>query len=376
VFQNVLVWTVQNVLFPLAVPVFLLMGVPVAVWLERRGAAFIQDRVGPNRVTLFGFRNAGLLQPIADALKLLVKEDFIPARADKFLYFLAPACAMIPALLTFAVIPFGDTLQLGGHSIRLQVADLNVGLLFIFAVASLGVYGIVLGGWASDNKYTLMGGLRSSAQMISYEISMGLSIIGILILFESIRLNEIVRMQGELLFGFLPCWGIVVQPLGFLLFFVAALAETNRIPFDLPEAEAEIVAGYHLEYSSFKFSMFFMAEYVNMLVASGLMVSLFLGGWQFPGLSTETLISLLSLSWLGVSLAWLGPVLTACFQVGVFVAKIWFMMWLFVWLRWTLPRFRYDQLMALGWRVLLPLALLNLMITAVVFVIMVQWGVH
>jgi len=277
-----LVWTVQNLLFPLVVPVVLLTGVILAVWIERRGAAFIQDRVGPNRVHIFGLRNAGLLQPIADALKLLVKEEFMPEKADRFLFFLAPALSMIPALLTFMVIPFGDVLVLGKYEIPLQVADLNVGVLFIFAIASLGVFGIVFGGWSPDNKYSILGGLRSSAQMVSYEVSMGLSVIGILIVFESVQLNDIVQMQGDLLFGFLPRWGIVVQPLGFLLFFVAALAETNRIPFDLPEAEAEIVAGYHLEYSSFKFSMFFMAEYVNMMVASGFIVSLFLGGWQIP----------------------------------------------------------------------------------------------
>jgi len=348
------VWLLRNVLFPLAVPVVLLTGVPVAVWLERRGAAFMQDRVGPNRITIFGLRNAGLLQPIADALKLLIKEDFIPARADRFLFFLAPACSMIPALLTFMVIPFGDTLAIGKYEIPLQVADLNAGILFIFAVASLGVYGVVLGGWSPNNKYSLLGGLRSSAQMISYEISMGLSIIGVLILFESVRLNDIVRGQGHLLFGFLPQWGIVVQPLGFLLFFVAALAETNRIPFDLPEAEAEIVAGYHLEYSSFKFSMFFMAEYVNMLVVCGVITCLFLGGWQIPWLPTEDLSALV------------GPLATAVLQVGVFVFKLWFLMWLFVWIRWTLPRFRYDQLMGLGWRVMFPLALVNLCVTATV----------
>ncbi len=349
-----LVWTVQNLLFPLVVPVVLLTGVILAVWIERRGAGFIQDRVGPNRVTLFGFRNAGLMQPIADALKLLVKEEFIPEKADRFLFFLAPTLSMIPALLTFMVIPFGDVLVLGKYKIPLQVADLNVGLLFIFAIASLGVYGIVLGGWSADNKYSILGGLRSSAQMISYEISMGLAIIGILIVFESVRLNDIVRMQGDLLFGFLPRWGIVVQPIGFLLFFVAALAETNRIPFDLPEAEAEIVAGYHLEYSSFKFSMFFMAEYVNMMVASGFIVSLFLGGWQIPWLPTEVLVGQV------------GPLLTAVLQVAAFAAKLWFIMWVFVWIRWTLPRFRYDQLMGLGWRVMLPLALANIFVTSVV----------
>ena len=349
-----LVWTVQNLLFPVVVPVLLLTGVILAVWIERRGAAFIQDRVGPNRVHLFGFRNAGLMQPIADALKLLIKEDFMPERADRFLFYLAPAVSMMIAILTYMVIPFGDVLVIGKYEIPLQVANLNVGLLFIFAVASLGVYGIVLGGWSPDNKYTLLGGLRSSAQMISYEIAMGLSIVGILIVFESVRLNEIVRMQGELLFGFLPCWGIVVQPLGFLLFFIASLAETNRIPFDLPEAEAEIVAGYHLEYSSFKFSMFFMAEYVNMMVASGFLVSLFLGGWQIPWLPTEVLVDRV------------GPIVTAILQVATFVAKLWFIMWVFVWLRWTLPRFRYDQLMGLGWRVMLPLALANLAITSIV----------
>jgi NADH-quinone oxidoreductase subunit H len=352
--MDYVVWTMSNVLFPLVIPVILLTGVPIATWVERRGAAFIQDRVGPNRIPIFGLRNAGLLQPIADALKLLVKEDFLPARADRFLYFLAPAISMLPPLLTFAVIPFGDILVLGRYRIPLQVADLNVGILFIFAIASLGVYGIVLGGWSPNNKYSLLGGLRSSAQMISYEISMGLSIIGILIVFESVRLNDLVRMQGELLFGFLPRWGIVVQPLGFLLFFVAALAETNRIPFDLPEAEAEIVAGYHLEYSSFKFSMFFMAEYVNMLISSGVIVSLFLGGWQIPWLTTAALVSSV------------GPLITAVLQVTVFVIKLWFLMWVFIWLRWTLPRFRYDQLMRLGWRVMLPLALLNICITSVV----------
>jgi len=357
------VWVLQNLLFPLVVPVVLLTGVVLAVWIERRGAAFIQDRVGPNRVTLFGLRNAGLLQPVADALKLLVKEDFIPAQANKLLYFLAPALSVIPALLTFAVIPFADTLEVGKYTIPMQVADLNVGLLFIFAIASLGVYGIVLGGWAPNNKYAMLGGLRSAAQMVSYEISMGLAVVGILILFQSVRLNEIVRLQGEFLFGVIPAWGIVVQPLGFVIFFVAALAETNRTPFDLPEAEAEIVAGYHLEYSSFKFSMFFMAEYVNMMVAAGFITSLFLGGWQIPlpWLTTENLSR-----GLAFGTTWLGPVLTACVQVLVFAAKLWAIMWLFVWLRWTLPRFRYDQLMGLGWRVLLPLALLNIVITAVV----------
>ncbi len=349
-----LVWTVQNLLFPMVVPVVLLTGIILAVWIERRGAGFIQDRVGPNRVTLFGFRNAGLMQPIADALKLLVKEDFVPEKADRFLFYLAPALSMIPALLTFMVIPFGDVLVLGKYEIPLQVADLNVGVLFIFAIASLGVYGVVLGGWSPDNKYSILGGLRSSAQMISYEISMGLSIIGILIVFESIRLNEIVQLQGDLLFGFLPRWGIVVQPLGFLLFFIAALAETNRIPFDLPEAEAEIVAGYHLEYSSFKFSMFFMAEYVNMMVAAGFIVSLFLGGWQVPWMPTATLVCNF------------GPLGAAAIQIVTFAAKLWFIMWVFVWIRWTLPRFRYDQLMNLGWRVMLPLALVNIFVTSIV----------
>jgi len=352
-YTDYLVWTIQNIIFPLAVPVVLLTGVIVAVWLERRGAAFIQDRVGPNRIPIFGLRNAGLLQPIADAVKLLIKEDFIPAKADRFLFFLAPALAMIPALLTFAVIPFGDVLELGKYQIPLQVANLNVGLLFIFAIASLGVLGVVMGGWAPDTKYALLGGLRSSAQMISYEVAMGLSVIGILIVFESVRLNDIVVSQGELLFGFLPRWGIVVQPLGFLLFFISSLAETNRIPFDMPEAEAEIVAGYHLEYSSFKFSMFFMAEYVNMMVASGFIVSLFLGGWQIPWLNTETLVALV------------GPIPTAILQIITFVVKLWGVMWLFIWLRWTLPRFRYDQLMRLGWKVMLPLALLNLAVTSI-----------
>ncbi len=340
-----------SLLKALAVFFAVLNTVPVLVWAERRGSAFIQNRLGPNRVNIAGFTLLGLVQPLADVVKFLFKEDYIPSYANKRFYFLAPAMLLIPAAMTFAVIPFGDAVTIGGRVIQLQVADLNIGILYVFALASLSVYGIVLAGWASNNKYSLLGGIRSSAQMISYELSLGLSVVGILMIYGAVQLDRIVVGQGDLLFGFLPKWGIVTQPLAFVLFTVAVFAESNRLPFDLPEAESELVVGYHTEYSSMKFALFFMAEYMAMVTGAMLIVTLFFGGWQIPWMSSAELV------------AAVGSIPAALLQIGAFSVKLLFFLWLFIWVRWTLPRFRYDQLMRLGWKVFLPLALANLFVT-------------
>ena len=319
----------------LVVAVALLTAVPVMVWVERRGAAFIQDRLGPNRVGPMG-----LLQPIVDAVKLFFKEDVTPAQANKGLYYLAPMISLGVALVTFVVIPFSAPVDLtvfGAPFKGLLVASqLNVGVLYLLALSSMGVYGIVLAGWSSNNKYSLLGGLRSSAQMISYELAMTMAVLGVLMATGSLRLDRVVEFQSQHLWNFVP------QILGCAVFMVAAFAETNRLPFDLAEAETELIAGYHVEYSSMKFAAFFMSEYINMVVISALAVTLFFGGWSFPGMARFTGWTLLILS------------------AAAMAVKIAFLCWLFVWVRWSLPRFRYDQLMQLGWKGLLPLATLNL----------------
>ena len=302
-----------------------LLSVTYLTWLERKILSDIQIRLGPMRVGPHG-----LLQPIADGLKLLFKEEIVPRAADRTLYLLAPVLALVPAFISFAVIPFGDRIRLFGQSIDLVIADVNIGLLYVFGVASLGIYGIVLGGWASNNKYALLGGLRASAQMISYELSLSLSVVGVVMLSQSLSLVQIVDAQARV-------WFIVLQPIGFLIFLICAVAEINRAPFDLPEAETELVAGFHVEYSSMKFAMYFMAEYANMITVSAMATTLFLGGWRGP---------------------WLPPVVW-------FLIKLFLFIFLFIWLRGTLPRFRYDQLMRFGWKVLLPIALINIMVTAV-----------
>ena len=323
------------------VPLLAILGfVPLLLWVERRGAGLIQDRPGPNRVGPLG-----LLQSVADVIKFFFKEDIIPANADAGLYVLAPAVAVFSALTTFAVVPYGATLPWKGRDIPLIGADVSIGLLYVFAITSLSVYGIVLAGWSSNNKFSLMGGIRSSAQIISYELAMTTAGAGVILSAGSFRLTEIVGAQNGTWLGFIPRWNVIPQFLGFVVFYVAAFAETNRLPFDLPEAEAELVAGYHTEYSSMKFAMFFMAEYINMIVASALTVTLFFGGWTFPGFEPH-------------------GVLGAVLSIAIFSVKTLFFVWVFVWVRWTLPRFRYDQLMKLGWKVLLPLALINLFWTA------------
>jgi NADH-quinone oxidoreductase subunit H len=314
--------------------VALLTAVAYAVWLERKVVARIQSRWGPYRVGPHG-----LLQPVADALKIFFKEDIVPSDADRVVYWLAPFLAFTLALLSIAVIPFGTSITIGGHTIPFQIADLNVGLLFVLAVTSLGVYGVALAGWSSNSKYPLLGGLRSSAQMISYELSLGLGVVGVVMVAGSLSLREIVERQSGL-------WNVFVQPVGFLLYFTAAIAETNRVPFDLPEGESELVGGFHTEYSSFKFAMFFMAEYANIVTVSCLATLLFFGGWLGPVFGPPLLRALL-------------PVLWFCLKVFCFL-------FLYIWIRGTLPRFRYDQLMAFGWKFLLPVGLLNVLVTSLI----------
>ena len=321
----------------------LLTGVAYSVYAERKVSAFIQNRVGPNRVG-----PAGLLQPLVDVVKLLLKEDIVPEKANRLIHSLAPTLSIIVSLSTFAVIPFGDKITIGDRVIQLQIADVNIGILYFLAMTSLGVYGVTLSGWSSNNKYSLLGGLRSSAQMISYELSMGLAVIAIILINGSLELDTVVANQA----GWK--WNLILQPVGFLIFLVSAFAETNRTPFDLPEAEQELVGGYHTEYSSMKFALFFLAEYANVIVSSAMIVTLYLGGWQFPYLQNFGL----------------PPMLVSILQVLTFSAKVIFMVFFFIWVRWTVPRFRYDQLMNLGWKVMLPLGIANLVITAIVILLM------
>lgn len=306
------------------------------VYAERRISAFIQNRIGPNRVGPWG-----LLQAPADVLKLFIKEDIVPARADRFVHTLAPIVSITVALTTFAVVPFGNTITLWGTEIKLMIADVNIGVLYILAMTSMGVYGLTLSGWASNNKYSLLGALRSSAQMISYELSLGLSIVGVIMIAGTVELDRIVEMQSGL------AWNIFLTPIGFITFVVASFAETNRLPFDLPEAEPELVGGYHTEYSGMKFGTFFLAEYANMITSSAVIVTLFLGGWQIPY----------------IELAGLPAMWTSILQVLAFVVKVGAVLVFYMWVRWTIPRFRYDQLMNLGWKVMLPMALVNLVVT-------------
>jgi NADH-quinone oxidoreductase subunit H len=310
-------------------------------YAERKVAAFIQDRLGPNRAGPFG-----LLQPLADGMKLIFKEEIIPLASNKFLFILGPALAMITAMLTGAVIPWGNKVELFGRTIELQIADINIGILYVFGVVSMGVYGIMIGSWASNNKYSLMGGLRAASQIISYELPMGLSLIALLMLTGTLSMKEMVEQQIA------GSWNIIYQPLGFFIFLVCAFAECNRTPFDLPEAENELIGGYHAEYSSMKLGFYLFAEYINMFISSAVMASLYFGGYDIPFVNEA--------SW-GLSLN-----IMAIIGGAVLMAKIIFFLFLFMWVRWTIPRFRYDQLMNLGWKNLIPLALLNMLMTGAV----------
>ncbi len=385
---------------------FALLGSPIYVWLERRGAAIIQQRLGPNRRGPYG-----LLQLIADAIKLALKEDVVPAGANKWLHGVAPMITVAVALSTFAVIPFSLDVQLFGETYRLQVADLNFGIIYILAISSISVYSGTLAGWSSNNKYSLLGGLRAGAQMISYEIAMGLAVVSLLLIYNSVRISDMVAAQAGSIFH----WGLFQAPVAFLVFVTASFAETNRAPFDLVEADSELVAGYFTEYSSFKFTLFFMGEYMHMAIASVMLATLFLGGGNLPGATADTYpnafpwlmflaaVPMLLLAWdttrakrrmyskgnyifavllscgaatavllgalfLKFDVAATMPITAALagvlVQLAVLVVKFAFFLWLFIWVRWTVPRFRYDQLMNLGWKILVPLGLLNVAVTA------------
>ena len=401
--------------------------IAVLVWMERRGAAYFQDRSGPNRANILGYRAAGLIQNLSDAVKLITKEDVIPGHIKhKFYFVLAPVIVFFIALVSFAAIPFADTLLINGKAYIMQTIPTDLGILWFLAVAGFGVYGIILAGWSSHSKYGMLGGLRAAAQVISYEIPMGLAIISVLVVYGTVNLNEMAQFQGKLLFGFIPMWGVILQPLGAIIFIIAAFAETNRTPFDLAEGESELVAGFHVEYSSMKFGMFFMGEYVAMFTSSAIIITLYFGGYQIPWLSTETLVNhirpvilLLMLGlpvfaklfsmwisknnrshydrpddprirealgyikvlWILVAVLEILLVLFLVFSGGVgdrwlvvvlqiitFLVKTTLMCFVYVWVRWTLPRFRYDQLQKLGWQTLLPLSLLNIFVTSAIVI--------
>ncbi len=405
----------------------------VLIWFERKGSAFIQDRVGPNRVAILGIRLGGFVQNFADVTKLIMKEMFIPGEVSRFYFLVAPLIGFTFILSAFAVIPVADTFRVGGYNIPMQVADFNIGLLYVFAITSLNVYGLVLAGWASNNKYSLLGAVRATSQMISYELPLGLSIVGIFMVFGTMHLNGIVQGQGELLFGFLPKWGVVIQPLGFVIFLVSAFAESNRTPFDLPEGESEIVAGYHTEYSGMRFALFYMGEYIALTLSAALITTLFFGGWQVPFLDTADLIqhapivlkvllvggalgsligvilfagyakrlkgtwgdihdhegtvltvvagialvvftALLVRFWNAELPGWGANTVALITQIMTFLGKLLFFCWFFVWIRWTLPRFRYDQLMRLGWKTLIPLSFVNIFVTGLIILLLQRNG--
>jgi NADH-quinone oxidoreductase subunit H len=332
-------------------------------WVERKQSAIMQDRIGANRASIFGFRVMGLFHPLADALKLLAKEDFRPARADRFLFSLAPFVSVFFALVAFASIPFGDTLRVWGREIPLQAVTLNVGILYVFAMLSLGVYGVMMAGWSSANNYALLGGQRAAALMISSEIAIGASIMGVIMVYGSLNMQDIVRGQGQYVAaGWIPVWGLLTQPLAFIIFLTAGIAATKRAPFDTPESESEII-GYFVEYSGMKAGMFMMSDFLETVVIAGMTTALFLGGWQVPWLFDEGF----RFPW-GATVA-LPHLLVVALQVGSFVVKVCLMIFLMMLIRWTLPRFRYDQAMRLGWLGLFPLSILNIVLTGAVLLL-------
>ena len=331
-------------------------------WVERKESAAIQDRIGANRASVFGVRMFGLFQPLADALKMIFKEDFVPPFADRFLHALAPWLSFFCVAITVSAVPFGPDIVVGGRRIALQVADLDAGLIFVLAMLGLGIYGLLIGGWASNNRLSLLGGLRAGAQLISYEIGLALSLVGLILVFPSLRLSEIVRFQGGTVFGVLPRWGIVLQPLGGLVFLIAALAETKRAPFDIPEGESEIV-GFYTEYGGLKWGLFMMTDFLEVIIVSCLLATLYFGGWQVPWLGEE-----------GFRFPWGGTAAlpgwaVAALRIAAFQLKVVFFCWLQVLIRWTYPRFRSDRLMKFGWTWLLPLAVVNLLVTALVVLV-------
>jgi NADH-quinone oxidoreductase subunit H len=342
----------------------------ILLWIERKGSALIQDRIGANRADItglgkrMGLPNFGVVNTlIADPLKLFTKEDFVPDGADKFLHALAPFLALFPVLITFAVVPFGDVVKIGSRTITLQAADINVGALYILASIGIGVYGIALGGWASNNRWALLGGIRASAQMISYEIGLGLAIISVVMTYGTLDLQAMCHAQGGVWFGFLPRWGICLQPVAFLILLTAGMAESKRVPFDMPEGESELVAGYFTEYSGGKQAVFMMTDFAEIVLVAVLITVFFFGGWQVPWLYRD------GFHFPGGAHLALPQILVAIFGVIAFMIKTIIFCWLQILIRWTLPRFRYDQLMSLGWKGLVPLGLANVVVTALVVVL-------
>jgi NADH-quinone oxidoreductase subunit H len=342
--------------------VFVLTFMALLMWMEHKQSAVMQDRLGINRASILGFRAFGLPHIVAHALKMIFKEDYVPPGADKTLFTVAPFAAMFCALMTFAAIPFGDTITIAGRNIELSVLPLNVGMLFIFAMMSLGIYGTFLAGFSSNNKFAFLGGIRASSQMLSYEITLGATLVGVFMIFGTLDLAVIDRAQGELLWGWLPKWGILLQPLGFILFLFAGLAETKRTPFDLPEGESEII-GYFVEYSSLKFGMFFMTDFIETVLIAALITTLFFGGWQIPYLQSD------GFHLPGGSFHAIPNLLATLLQIAAFAFKVLFFSWFLLLIRWTLPRLRYDQLMRLGWKYMLPVSVLNIFVTALILLI-------
>ncbi len=334
-------------------------------WVERKQSALVQDRIGPNRAGILGFTIIGLFQPVADGIKMFTKESYRPPKANPFLHFLAPLLAAIAALFSFSVIPFGDSLNILGKQVNLDIAPMDLSLLFIFGVLGIGVYSLVIAGWVSKSKYAFLGGMRAAAQVISYEVFLGLTVIGLLMIYKTLDLRQMVEYQSGLYWGWLPQWGILTQPLAFLLFYAAVTAENKRIPFDTPEGESEIV-GYFTEYSGMEFGLFYMSEYMEVTLFSTLTVILFFGGWKIPYLTSTGFI----FPW-GISLA-LNQWWIFILQSLAFCAKIAFFCWFSLMVRWTLPRFRFDQVMKLGWQFMWPLALANLFVTAIIISLVVQ----
>jgi NADH-quinone oxidoreductase subunit H len=352
-------------LFESVVKILFIFGVnigffsPILGWVERKQSALMQDRIGANRADIGGYTIIGLFHPIADAIKVLTKEDFIPDGADRLFHTLAPFISLTPAIIAFAVIPFGGQYELFGHRVNLIIADLDVGILFIFAFASLATFGSVLAGWSSNNNWSFLGGMRASAQMLSYEVVMGLNIIGVFMVYGSLKLSEIGAMQVNLF-----DWGIFLQPIGFILFFTCAIAENKRAPFDVAEAESELVAGYFTEYSGMKFVMFWMGEFLEIVTISALITTLFFGAWHLPFVSDQALLNFFHFA--GSNGA---AILAILVNVMTFFAKVIFFIWLQMTIRWTLPRFRYDQIMRLGWKMFLPIALINIFVTGLVMLV-------
>jgi NADH-quinone oxidoreductase subunit H len=352
-------------LFESVVKILFIFGVnigffsPILGWVERKQSALMQDRIGANRADIGGYTIIGLFHPIADAIKVLTKEDFIPDGADRLFHTLAPFISLTPAIIAFAVIPFGGQYEIFGHRVNLIIADLDVGILFIFAFASLATFGTVLAGWSSNNNWSFLGGMRASAQMLSYEVVMGLNIIGVLMVYGTLKLSEIGAMQVNLF-----DWGIFLQPIGFILFFTCAIAENKRAPFDVAEAESELVAGYFTEYSGMKFVMFWMGEFLEIVTISALISTLFFGAWHLPFVSDAALLNFFHFA--GSNGA---AILAILVNVMTFFAKVIFFIWLQMTIRWTLPRFRYDQIMRLGWKMFLPIALINIFVTGLVMLV-------